>query len=176
VTRTIPLLAAAALVAAACGGSRAAPSGAAGRADALTHASVAGGPAFPASRARAVARVRGAAIPLPPGGNFNGIRWELVSGALPAATIDGVLEYNAACQWLRSWRAPARRSLAVRVLGAVPAWPAFRGTAIGAELKRVAADAAAGGGPDARAALATCDASHAREVAYATSRGLTPSA
>jgi hypothetical protein len=175
VTRTAPLLAAAALVAAACGGSPAAPRGAAARADALTRASAPGGGGYPAARARAQARVRGAAIPLPPGGNFNGIRWEQASGVLPAATIDAVLQYNAACQWLRSASVAARRPLALRVLRSVPRWPAFRGTPAGAAIARVTAQTAAGGGSDARAALASCEASHAREVAYAASRGLTPS-
>jgi hypothetical protein len=173
VTRALPVLAAA-LLAAACGGTPAAPSGAAARAAALTRASVWSRDAVPASRARAAARVRAAAIPLPRGGNFNGIRWEQAGGELPSATIDAVLQYNAACQWLRSADSPARRPLALRVLRSVSRWPAFRGTPVGAALARVTAQTAAGGGPDARAALASCEASHAREVAYATSRGLPP--
>jgi len=122
------------------------------------------------ARAEAQARARG--VPLPAGGNFNGIRWEL-AGKLPRATIDGVLQYNAACQWLRAWSRGSRGAL--RMLRAVPSWPALRGTGIGAGLAIVAAQAAAGGGPDLTAMLASCDASHRREVAYATRLGLVPS-
>jgi hypothetical protein len=174
VIRTVSL-AAAALVAAACGGSPAAPAGAVARAAALARAPLGDGPAYPASRARAEARVRAAAVPLPPGGNFNGVRWELAGGELPAATIDAVLEFNAACQWVRRWSEPGGRAQAARVLRSVPAWPAFRGTALGATFARVASEAARGGGAAVEAALAGCRASHAREVAYAGERGLAPS-
>jgi hypothetical protein len=170
------LLAAAAALAAACGGAPASPADPAALASRLARAPSAAGPAYPASAARLAANARGIAIPLPAGGNFNGIRWELAGKELPSATIDGVLQYNAACQWLRTWRDGRARALAARVLRSVPSWPAFRGTDAGRSLARVAADAAAGGGETAAAAVAGCDASHAREVAYAASRGLAPSA
>jgi hypothetical protein len=174
VIRSSPLLAAAAL-AAACGAASAPPEGAVARAGRLAEAPAAGGPAYSPSAARLAANVRGTTIPLPAGGNFNGIRWEQAGQRLPAAAIVGVLEYNAACQWLRTWRDGRDRPLAVRVLRTVRSWPAFRGTEAGRSLARVAAEAAAGGGRSATAALTECDASHAREVAFATGRGLTPS-
>jgi hypothetical protein len=93
-----------------------------------------------------------------------------------ASTIDGVLQYNAACQWLRAWRrAPPGRGQALAVLQRVPSWSALHGTQAGAVFATVAAQAGAGGGDDATAVLAGCDASHVREVQYATRLGLTPS-
>jgi hypothetical protein len=127
----------------------------------------------PAVSSRTEARARAAHVPLPAGGNFNGIRWELAGGALPREVIDGVQQHNAACQWLRAWSRGVGGAL--RVLRAVPSWPAFRGTGVGASLAAVAAQAAAGGGPDASAMLAACDASHCREVAYARRLALVPS-
>ena len=58
---------------------------------------------------------------------------------------------------------------------AVPSWSALRGTQAGAVFAAVAAQAGAGGGDDVAAVLADCDASHVREVEYATRLGLTPS-
>jgi hypothetical protein len=131
--------------------------------------------ARPAAEARAAAAQRGLGIPLPAGGTFNGVRWEQAGGAIGGAEIDGVLEYNAACQWLRAWRDGRGAKVAASVLAAAPAWPAVRGTESGGFLAKVAADVAAGGGENATAMLADCDAAHVREVAYARSLGLTAS-
>jgi hypothetical protein len=177
------VLAAAGLAAATSGGSASPPSGSApeavNRADALTRAPVtnrsAGAPAYAASGARAVASARGAAIPLPAGGTFAGVRWELAGGDIAESTMDGVLEYNSACQWLRAWRDGRDGALAVRVLQSVPSWPALRGTESGDLLARVAAQASQGGGADATDVLVDCDASHVRETDYAARLGLTPS-
>jgi hypothetical protein len=187
------VLAAAGLAAATSGGSASSRSGSApeavNRADALTRAPVTnrsvGAPAYAASEARTVASARGAAIPLPRGGNFNGIRWELAGGDIAEGTMDGVLAYNAACQWLREWRqakpvaseaTPSREgALALQVLQSVPSWPALRGTESGDLLARVAAQASRGGGTDATDVLVDCDASHVRELDYAARLGLTPS-
>jgi len=130
-------------------------------------------PAVSAKSARAAASERAAAVPLPAGGTFHGIRWEL-AGALTHADIDGVLQYNAACQWLRAWRDGRERARAVSLLQAVPGWSAMRGTESGEVLSRVAAEVRATGGQTATAMLADCDASHAREVEYAARMGLTP--
>jgi hypothetical protein len=132
-------------------------------------------PAYPAAAARGAADIRGAEIPLPAGGTFNGVRWELAGGDVAASTIDGVLAYNAACQWLRAWRDARDGALAIRVLQEAPSWTVFRGTESGAVLAQVAADVSEGGGPTAAGVLADCDAAHAREVAYATRLGLEPS-
>jgi hypothetical protein len=183
-------LAAAGLAAGASGGSAATPTGTAAEAVAQAQALVsAPSPdpslAYAAARARTAANARGAAIPLPAGGTFNGVRWEEAGGDVVAGTIDGVLAYNATCQWLRAWRQakpvtsearPSRyAALAIRVLREVPSWTVFRGTESGAVLAQVAADVSQGGGPTAAAVLADCDAAHAREVAYATRIGLAPS-
>ena len=129
----------------------------------------------PAQTARAVAGGIAGAIPLPPGGSFDGVRWEQAGGVFTTAGIALVLQYNAACQWLRAWRDGRDAATALKVLAQVPAWPALRATESGDVLATVAAEAAAGGGELAAAVLVDCDASHAREVTYATRLGLTPS-
>ena len=131
------------------------------------------GTAVTAESARTAAVERAAAVPLPAGGTFHGIRWEL-AGTLTHADIDSVLQYNAACQWLRAWRDGRERSRAVSVLRAVPGWSAMRGTESAEVLSRVAAEVRAGGGESATSMLADCDASHAREVEYAARMGLNP--
>jgi hypothetical protein len=56
----------------------------------------------------------------------------------------------------------------------VPSWPSWRFAETAGVLGQVAADVRAGGGEMASAVLADCDASHEREAAYATARGLKP--
>jgi hypothetical protein len=128
--------------------------------------------AYAPGTAREGAAVRAAGIPLPAGGNFNGIRWELLEGDIPAAQMDFVLQYNAACQWLRAWRRGS--SSALGVLRRAASWSAFRA---GGEVRLadVAAQASRGGGKDVTAMLADCNATHTREVAYARRLGLRPS-
>jgi hypothetical protein len=163
------------------------PESQAGRAQALTSAPVTDrrGPVYMARTARGAANARAAAVPLPAGGTFNGVQWEVGGDGVAQSDIEGVLEYNATCQWLRAWRQakptasearPSRETaLAIRVLQTAPAWPAMRGTESGEVLAQVAADVNAGGGETATAVLADCDASHAREVEYAASLNLAPS-
>jgi hypothetical protein len=137
----------------------------------------AAGERFPAATARVQAALRGLDIPLPAGGTFNGVRWEQ-GGPVTSAQMDGVLEYNAMCQWLRAWRDGRERRLASQVLQRVPVWPALRGSAAGGRLTELAAEVrGAVGGPGilARGLLRDCDASHAREVSYARALGLVPS-
>jgi hypothetical protein len=131
--------------------------------------------AIPAATARVVADELAAAIPLPAGGTFSGVRWEEAGGVFSRAEIAGVLQYNAACQWLRAWRDGREKATAAPVLGDVPAWSAWRFAEGAAVLAQVAADVRAGGGQAATAMLAGCDASHEREVMYAAARGLAPS-
>jgi len=128
--------------------------------------------AYAPGTARAGAAMRAEGIPLPAGGNFNGIRWELADGDIPAAQMDFVLRYNAACQWLRAWRRGSATALGVFRRAA--SWSAFRGDGA-ARLAGVAAEASRGGGKDVTAMLAECTASHRREVAYARRLGLAPS-
>jgi hypothetical protein len=132
------------------------------------------GASYDGASARFQAALRGLGVPLPPGGTFNGVRWEQ-GGPVTAAQMDGVLEYNAMCQWLRAWRDRREPALAVQVLQTVPAWPALRGTRAARTLTRVAAEVRRGRGRLAAAVLRDCDASHRREVAYAKELGLAPS-
>jgi hypothetical protein len=132
-------------------------------------------PAIPAATARVIADDLAAAIPLPAGGTFSGVRWEEAGGLFSRAEITGVLQYNAACQWLRAWRDGRDKATAGQVLGYAPTWSAWR-FADGADaLARVAADVRAGGGQAATAMVRDCDAAHERETAYAAARGLPPS-
>jgi hypothetical protein len=125
--------------------------------------------AYTPQTARAGAAVRGADIPLPAGGNFNGIRWEDMQSEIPAATVDTLLQHNAACQWLRAWRRGS--GTALEVFRRAAAWPALQRSPIEA----VAGEASRGGGRNLTAMLAQCNASHTREVAYARGLGLAPS-
>jgi hypothetical protein len=146
------------------------------QAEALANAPApaAAGQVFDGASARFQAALRGLGIPLPAGGTFNGVRWEQ-GGAVSAAQMDGVLEYNAMCQWLRAWRDRREPVLATHVLQTVPGWPALRGSEAAATLTRVAAQVRRGDGRLAGDVLRDCDASHRREVAYAKELGLPPS-
>ncbi len=170
--------AAAALAAGATGGSAAPPSGTAPQtvlqAEALTRAAPAAGGSYDTPQLRSTASLRGVAVPLPAGGTFNGIQWENGGVGVTAGEIDGVLEYNSACQWLRAWRDGRDAPLAISVLQQAPHWPAMRGTESGDILTKVAADVSAGGGETATNVLRDCDASYARQTQYAAKLGLVP--
>jgi hypothetical protein len=123
--------------------------------------------------ARRVAAILARRIPLPQGGNFNGVRWEASEGALSAGQIDAILQYNAACQWLRALRDQREPPVARGVLATVGWWPAFRPrSAESAQLRATFAQALTGGGADFTSMLADCDGAHRREVSYALQRGL----
>jgi hypothetical protein len=153
-----------------------APPAAAVQAEALANAPApaAAGQAFAGTSARLQAALRGIGIPLPAGGTFNGVRWEQ-GGRVTAGQMDGVLEYNAMCQWLRAWRDRREPVLAAHVLQTVPSWPALRGSEAATTLTRVAAQVRRGGGRLPGEVLRDCDASHRREVTYAKELGLPPS-
>jgi hypothetical protein len=133
------------------------------------------GTSYPVAQARSVAKERAAGIPVPAGGTFSGVRWELGEGVVAESEIDGVISYNAACQWLRAWRDGRDAATALAVLEQIPEWPAFRGTDSGRFVATVAEEANAGGGETATNMLRDCDAAHLREVSYARSIGLPPS-
>ena len=137
-----------------------APQGKLERAQALTGAPITdrNGPVHTAAEARGVATVRSLPIPLPDGGNFNGIRWEIGGDGVGESDIDGVLNYNAMCQWLRAWRDGREAALDLPVLETVPAWPALRETESGAYVSNVVEEASAGGGETATGVLRDCDA------------------
>jgi hypothetical protein len=113
------------------------------------------------------------AVPLPKGGNFNGVRWEEAGAGLSDADIHAVQEYNAACQWLRALSDGRDVVNARAILAQVPSWPTLRGT----DRAQLWVTAAAGfpNGDLAVKALDECRASHEREVAYARGLGLAPS-
>ena len=106
-----------------------------------------------AAEARSAAAA-GSTLPLPDGGNFNGIRFEAVTGPLSAADVERALEHNAACQWWRALADGRQPALARQIVAQTRHWPALRG---------------------APHVLHGCRASHRREVAYARAHGLQPS-
>jgi len=123
------------------------------------------GPQAAAAKARELA----AAVPLPDGGNFNGIRWDVLEGA-SRGEIRGLLAFNAACQWYRARSEGREEAVADAILKDVPRWPTFRG----GDRQVIAQTMASGTGPLATAVTRECSELHDREVAYARSRGLTP--
>jgi hypothetical protein len=127
---------------------------------------------YAADEARAQAGRRAAEVPLPAGGNFHGVHWEEAGGTFSVAEIEGVVEYNAFCQWLRAAQGP-RREEALAVLDSVPRWPALRGG--DGVVAQAVAEARTGGGRVHAGVLAACVRSHQDEAAYAAKRGLTPS-
>lgn len=112
----------------------------------------------------------GTEIPLPQGGNFNGIRWNDLGGA-SRADIKGLLLFNAACQWSRA-RADRRGGTSAQaVLADVPRWPTLRAGDRNEFARTLSADS----GPLADGVRRDCKEIHAREVTYAQSHGLAPS-
>ncbi len=150
------------------------PGDAGAAAEALAAAPAVTGATVAAGQARAAAADRARTVPLPAGGTFSGIQWEVGGGVWEPGAVEGVLEYNAACQWLRAWRDGREGALALKVLASAPDWPAMRGTESGELIAKVADEAGAGGGDTATAMLADCDSAHARETRYARGLGLTP--
>lgn len=128
----------------------------------------------PRAGARAAASRRGSAVPLPEGGNFNGVRWELAGGRIPGGDIETVLEYNAACQWVRALKDGRERDAADHVLHAVPSWPALRAGGAAPAFRQAAGEVLAGRATT-DPVVADCVATHEREVSYSASLGLTPS-
>ena len=131
----------------------------------------AGGAELDAPRAAALAAELATRIPVPAGGNFNGIAWTELDGTIGAALVQSVVEYNAACQWYRALRDGRQVADARRVIADVPAWQACRGRETGALAAAVASDVAAGGGDALTGVLRDCDAAHVREVAFAQAHG-----
>jgi hypothetical protein len=176
----VPVLALVAGIATTAGGSVADPRPEAlVRSGTLTRASaadvIAHDGTVPAALARVIAEEIAREVSLPSGGTFDGIRWEQAGGVFSRREIAAMLQYNAACQWLRAWRDGREAAVAHAVLTDVPRWTAWRGTETGAAFADVASEVAKGGGEIAATVLADCDASHAREQRYAAALGLSPS-
>lgn len=126
------------------------------------------------AQARIFATERSSSIPLPVGGNFNGVQWEQFDGPVPLPVLDGILEYNAACQWLRAAADGRETETARAVLPAVSEWPSLRGTESATSVKRAAAELSANSPSSGSGVLRDCREIHGREVLYATTQGLRP--
>jgi len=134
------------------------------------------GPSYDADGpARAAALRASAEVPMPDDGNVNGIRWEEAGGVFGAAEVQTVVEANAFCQWLRAVQDGRQLDTAKHVLDTVPDWPGFRDQPDVDLLRTTVSEAVGGGGGEYEAAVAQCEASHEREVAYADQLGLSVS-
>jgi hypothetical protein len=132
------------------------------------------GRSYSAEEARAAVVELGKDIPLPDGGNFNGIRWEELEGAITSQMISTMLQYNAACQWWRAEAGGHADGIGQEIADDIPRWNAIRGTEASDLAVEVGDDLRRGGGPVASAVVADCEASREREARYAADRGLTP--
>lgn len=132
-------------------------------------------PPITSSTARVAADGLAPSVPLPDGGNFNGVRWELAEGMVSPSEVSAVLEYNAACQWLRALRDGREAAVAEDVLTEVPNWPTLRGTTAGDILRDAVEELRQGDGATIAGVMSDCDSSSAREIDYAVSLGLEPS-
>ena len=110
-------------------------------------------------------------VPLPAGGNFNGIQWSELDGTIGTAVVHEVVEYNAACQWYRALRDGREVADARRVIADAPKWQGLRGHATGELAAGAAADVAGGGGDVLTGVLHQCDDAHRQEIAYAATHG-----
>jgi len=110
-------------------------------------------------------------VPLPAGGNFHGVRWDELETATDT-DIRFLLQYNAACQWLRA--AVDRRDSDTQdaLWNELPHWPAMRLNDIGSQFTAARASALQGGDSPL---LNRCVESHLREVEFATASGQNPS-
>lgn len=111
-------------------------------------------------------------IPLPRGGNFSGVRWRDLGDASDEDVIF-ILQFNAACQWLRAASEGRTDEGDNALLDALVGWPAIRDGGYGDDFARARTGTTPRVGPD-DTLLGACLASHEREVAYARSRGLDP--
>lgn len=116
-------------------------------------------PTLTVRTARRFASKRQRSIPLPDGGNFNGIRWRNAPDPLTPGAAEQTLEYNARCQWMRA-AAEQRTDEAQVVVRMADKWPALRSLPPAGAMASL---------------LASCYASHAREVRHATRLQLVPS-
>lgn len=111
-------------------------------------------------------------VPVPVGGNFNGVRWPDL-GTATDADIAFILQYNAACQWLRAAADGRDSSRASAVWNEIPDWPAMRigGNAAAFVAALAALQRGDAGEPDL-VLLRACRESHERESSYARTKGL----
>lgn len=109
-------------------------------------------------------------VPLPAGGNLNGVRWAQLETATDQ-DIRFIIQYNAACQWLRATADKRDPSLQQEVWNEIPQWPAMR-LGHNSDQFEAARTAAEAGQPTPL--LQQCRESHEREVAFANQQGLAP--
>ena len=134
-----------------------------------------GGSIDPAAHGAGDRGRRAAGVPLPAGGTFDGVRWELGGGVSRESEIDGVIAVQrglpVAAGVARRPRRAHRPAGAAPCAGGPPCAARNRASSLARWPPR--RPAAAARRPPAM--LADCDASHAREVVYAERIGLTPS-
>jgi len=115
----------------------------------------------------------GTTIPLPQGGNFNGIRWEDLPDPMPENSLINMLQHNAACQWYLALRDGRELESARQIARDLPNWSALRSTGDQDPAVQAARNFATGQGTDDHA-LQICRDTRQRQISYATAHGLIP--
>lgn len=117
-------------------------------------------------------------IPLPTGGNFDGIHWSTVDDGIGiwASEVQELLEANASCQWYRAFSEGRDPKVASTVVQAIPQWPALRRAMIQESASKIAKEVASDSSdrPELASKTAECDRVHKDEIGAAQARGLTP--
>lgn len=114
-------------------------------------------------------------VPLPTGGNFNGIRWNDLHTATDD-DINFILQFNAACQWLRAAADQRDTKDASAIWKLIPTWPAMQRGGNGDMFLAALGQLWAAGTSEEPVALTACRESHERETLYATDHDRTPPA
>lgn len=117
----------------------------------------------------------GQRVPLPTGGNFNGVRWNDLQTATDD-DINFILQFNAACQWLRAAADQRDPEATGAIWKLIPVWPAMRRGGNGDVFLAALARLSSAGTNEVSVALTMCRESHERESLYATDHGRTPPA
>ncbi len=122
----------------------------------------------------AAARETQRSVPLPSGGNFNGIQWDAVEDGMSRNEMRFVLQYNAACQWFRAVADEREVELAEDVIREIPRWSALRRNEAGLRAQAALDSYSEEAGSDFEVFVARCEDSARRERDYASQQGLDP--
>jgi hypothetical protein len=95
-------------------------------------------------------------IPLPDGGDFSGVHWEVIDdGGISRAALFDVLLHNAACQWYSAIKDGTEILTARYIIAHITSWPTLR-SGDSHQLFAAAATRIASGEADVGRLLAFC--------------------
>lgn len=114
-----------------------------------------------------------AQIPLPEGGDFNGLHFDntVAQGGMRDDSLARMLQANAACQWYVALAAGREVETAKGIIPQIVRWSGLRNDGV---WDAPTADFAAGGRAAFAQMTATCEATRADQRAYALQHGLAP--